>query len=187
MKHFVFLLFLSVIATGSFATEKSQTVEIIQTDLAKVIVAVNEAPLGAIIVKIKDESNRLILRDRINQTEAFAKRYDLNSLPKGTYSIEVTDHEGILRKLQIQNFEPIKETVYSSVAKLGVAKYKLLVSSLESAPFSVAIYDGDKLIHSEQVADAKNLHKIYTIKNPTGAISFRVTSADGFDKYVSAR
>ncbi|TFV93516.1 hypothetical protein E4S40_14815 [Algoriphagus kandeliae] len=186
MKKLLSMLFVAGMATGAFATGAEKSVEIIHSDAAKVTVAMTEAPSSTVIVKILDEENRLVLRDRINKSEAFAKRYDLNALPKGTYSVEVLDNSGVLRTTTFQNFVDEKPSVYSRVSLLEDNKYRLLVSNLSAKAFTVSIYDGDKLIHSEKVADAQGLHKIYNIEKPSASISFRVTTEGGFDKYLSA-
>lgn len=186
MKKLLTMLFVAGMATGAFAAETEKSVEIIHSDPAKVTVAMTEAPSSAVIVKIKDSENRLVLRDRINKSEAFAKRYDLNALPKGTYSVEVTDQSGVLRTASFQNFVAEKPSVYSRVSKMEENKYRLLVSNLADQAFTVSIYDGNNLIHSEKIDDAKGLHKIYNIEKPGAAISFQVTTEGGFNKYLSA-
>lgn len=186
MKNLFTMLFVAGMATGAFAAGTEKTVEIRKSEASKVVVAVSEAPEGTVIVKIKDADNHLVLRDRITKDEAFAKRYDLEALPKGTYSVEVMDQSGVLRTATFENFIAETPSVYSRVAKIDENKYRLLVSNLEASEITVSIYDGDELIHSELVTDEQGLHKIYAIKKPSSEISFRVSTAGGFNKYLSA-
>lgn len=97
MRKLFSTLFVAGIAAGAFANTEGKSVEIRQTETAKVAVAFNAVPQGTVIVKITDDQDRLILRDRITKTEAFAKKYDLNALPEGMYEVEVTDQSGVLR------------------------------------------------------------------------------------------
>ena len=97
MKKLFYTLFVAGIAAGAFAQNEGKSVQIRQTETAKVAVAFNAVPQGIVIVKITDNQDRLIMRDRITKTEAFAKKYDLNALPEGNYEVEVMDQSGVLR------------------------------------------------------------------------------------------
>jgi hypothetical protein len=189
MKKLFTMLFVAGIATGAFAYNDEKSVEIRQTEAAKVLVAVNDAPNGIMTVKITDAENRLVLRDRITKTEAFAKRYDLNALPVGEYSVEVSDANGTLRTATFNTQVIVKPLVYSRVTAMGDNQYRLLVSNLEAKEVTVQIYDGDKMIHTEIVDNPQGLHKIYTIDKPgtPEGISFKVTTASGFEAYAATR
>ncbi|MBN7813235.1 hypothetical protein J0A68_19930 [Algoriphagus sp. H41] len=189
MRKLFTLLFAAGIAAGAFAKNDEKAVEIRQTEPAKVMVAVPNAPEGILTVKITDADDRLVLRDRITKTEAFAKRYDLNALPIGTYSIEVSDVNGTLRTATFSTEAVVKPVVYTRVTEMGNDQYRLLVSNLEAKDVTVQIFDGDKLIHTEAIDNPQGLHKIYTITKPNfpEAISFKVTTASGFEAYAAAK
>ncbi|MDG1278027.1 MAG: hypothetical protein P8O16_12155 [Algoriphagus sp.] len=188
MKNLFTMLFVAGIATGAFAagTKADETVQITKPEAAKVAVAFTEAPKGTVIVKISDSQDRLIMRDRINQTEAFAKKYDLTDLPKGTYSIQVLDQSGVISSASVENFIEVKPEVFSRVSKIEGNSYRLLVSNLDSKEVEVMIYDGDKMIHSEMIDNPQGLHKIYKIEQAgKDGISFKVKTASGFESFVS--
>jgi hypothetical protein len=189
MRKIMSMLFVAGIATGAFAYNDEKSVEIRQTEPAKVMVAVASAPQGTVTVKITDAEDRLVLRDRITKTEAFAKRYDLNALPVGDYSIEVSDANGTLRTATFNTEEKTKPAVFSRVTQMGDNQYRLLVSNLEAKDVTVQIYDGDKLIHTELIDNPQGLHKVYTIDKPGSpeAISFKVTTSTGYEAYAAAR
>lgn len=187
MKKLFTLLFVAGIAAGAFAKTEGTAVIIRQTETTKVAVSFNEAPQGIVIVKITDSEDRLILRDRINKDEAFAKKYDLKALPQGSYSVEVTDESGVLRTASFNNYVAEVPTVFSRVSPMGGNKYRLLVSNLDAKDIEVMIYDGENLIHTEKIDNPQGLHKIYTIDNVSGAgINFKVKTASGFESYVSS-
>lgn len=188
MRKLFSTLFVAGIAAGAFAQPDGKSVEIRQTETAKVAVAFNAVPQGIVIVKITDDQDRLIMRDRISKTEAFAKKYDLNALPQGKYEIEVTDQTGVLRSASFDtHFALAAPAVFSRVSDLGDNKYRLLVSSLEAKEVEVSIYDGGKLIHTEMIDNPQGLHKIYTISKPSAeGISFKVKTASGFETYVTS-
>lgn len=185
------MLFVAGIATGAFAAESikaDETVQIKKTETAKVAVTFTEAPTGTVIVKISDSQDRLIMRDRISQSEAFVKNYDLERLPEGTYSIEVLDQSGLISTASVENFMTVKPEVFSRVARMDNNSYRLLVSSLDAQEVEVVIYDGDKVIYTEMIDNPQGLHKIYNIKKAgNDGISFKVKTASGFEKYVSMR
>lgn len=187
MKKLFTLLFVAGIAAGAFAKSEGTAVQIRQTETTKVAVSFNEAPQGTVIVKITDSEDRLILRDRINKDEAFAKKYDLKALPHGNYSVEVTDESGVLRTASFNNFVVETPAVFSRVSPMGDNKYRLLVSNLDAKDIEVLIYDGDKLIHTEKIDNPQGLHKIYSFDKVSGAgINFKVKTASGFESYVSS-
>jgi hypothetical protein len=189
MKNLFTMLLVAGIATGAFAagTEADETVQIKKTESAKVAVSFTEAPKGTVIVRILDAQDHLIMRDRIIQTEAFAKNYDLKELPRGTYSIQVLDERGVVSSASVENFIEVKPEVFSRVSKMGNNSYRLLVSNLEAQAVEVVIYDGDQVIHTEMIDNPQGLHKIYTIQQAgRDGISFKVKTASGFEKFVSS-
>jgi hypothetical protein len=184
----LFTLFLAAgIATGAFAKIDEKSVEIRQTESAKVMVAVAEAPQGILTVKITDAANRLVLRDRITKTEAFAKKYDLNALPAGDYSVEVSDASGTLRTATFNTESVAKPVVFTRVTEMGDNQYRLLVANLKSKGVTVQIYDGSNVIHTEVIDNPQGLHKIYTIDKPSSpeAITFKVTASNGYSAYAA--
>jgi hypothetical protein len=65
----------------------------------------------------------------------------------------------------------------------------LLVSNLKAKEVTVQIFDGDKLIYTEMIDNPQGLHKIYKIDQPgtPEGISFKVTTASGFEAYAAIR
>lgn len=187
MKKLLTLLFAAGIATGAFATDQDKVVTIRQTEAKKVAVSYSAVPNGTVVVKITDSDDRLVMRDKINKEEAFAKRYDLNALPEGTYSVEVLDESGVLRTASFDTFVAEAPVVFSRVSRMGENKYRLLVSNLEAKEIMVSIYDGENVIHTERIDNPQGLHKIYDIAKPSGNITFKVSTASGFESFVSSR
>ena len=158
MKKLFLLLFVAGMATAAIANTENPSVEIRQTETSKVVVTVPASPQGGVIVRILDGDKRLVLRDRINATEAFSKRYDLAELPKGDYSIEVSDAQGTLRTATFSTLEKEPRTVFSKVTPLGQNQFRLLVANLDAKAVTVQIFDGNQLIHTEM--NLKLLHWI---------------------------
>ncbi len=186
MKKLFMTLFVAGIAAGAFA-QGENAVQIKQTETAKVAVAFNAVPQGPVIVKITDANDRLILRDRISKTEAFAKKYDLNALPEGMYEVEILDQSGLLSVASFDTHAAPAPAVFSRVSQIDKNKYRLLVSNLDAKDVVVSIFDGGQLIHTEKIENPQGLHKIYTINKPSeGGISFKVKTASGFESYVTS-
>jgi hypothetical protein len=189
MKKLFLLLFVAGMATAAIASTENPSVEIRQTETSKVLVTVPASSQGSVTVRILDADKRLVLRDRINATEeAFAKRYDLASLPKGDYSIEVSDAQGTLRTATFSTLEKETKTVFSRVTPLGQNQFRLLVANLDAKAVTVQIFDGNQLIHTEQVDHPQGLHKVYTINKPgfPDAISFKVSTTNEFSSFVAS-
>jgi hypothetical protein len=188
MKKLFTTLFVAGISMAAFASNDGNSVEIRQTETAKVAVSFNAVPKGTVFVKITDDQDRLILRDKITKTEAFSKKYDLNALPQGKYELEVMDQTGILRTASFDTHSVVETPeVYSRVSELGANKYRLLVSNLEAKEVEIAIYDGGKLVHTEKIIDSQGMHKIFTINNPSSeGIRFKVKTASGFESIVTS-
>ena len=121
--------------------------------------------------------------------EAFAKRYDLDFLPVGTYSIEVSDINGTLRTATVNTEVKTKPEVFSRVIALGDKQYRLLVANLLGQEITVQIFEGDKLIHTDLVDNPQDLHKVNTINKPDflEAISFKVSSPNGLSAFVASK
>ena len=188
MKKLFILLFVAGMATAAIANTENPSVEIRQTEASKVVITVPSSPQGGLTVRILDGDKRLVLRDRINTTEAFAKRYDLAALPKGDYSIEVSDAQGTLRTATFSTLEKASKSVFSRVTPLGKNQFRLLVANLDAKAVTVQIFDGNQLIHTELVENPQGLHKVYTITKPSfpDAISFRVSTSNGFSSFVAS-
>jgi hypothetical protein len=188
MKKLFSTLLIAGIATAAFANADVKSVDIKQTETAKVSVAFHTVPQGTVIVRISDQQDRLILRDRITKTESFSKKYDLQALPEGIYVVEVMDQSGVLSKETVDTRAvEVAPTVFSRVSDLGGNRYRLVISNLEAKDIEVSIFDGNKLIHTEKVEDPQGLHKIYTISRPSAeGISFKVKTSTGFESFVSS-
>lgn len=189
MKTIFSLLLVAGFATGAFANNESTPVEIRQTEASKVVVSVPSAMQGSVTVRIVDEDNRLVLRDRIASSQAFAKKYNLTALPEGTYSIEVSDAKGTLKTATVSTVSKAIAPVYTRVTELGGNQYRLLVANLEAKEIQVQIFDGGQLIHSEAIDHPQGLHKIYTINKPgfSDAISFKVIVDQKLITYAAIR
>jgi flagellar hook assembly protein FlgD len=189
MKTIFTTLLVAGLAIGAFANNENTPVEIRQTESSKVVVSVPSAIQGRVTVRIVDEDNRLVLRDRITSTEAFAKKYNLTELPEGTYSIEVSDANGTLKTATVSTVAKSTAPVYSRVSELGGNQYRLLVANLEAKDVQVQIFDGGQLIHSEAIDHPQGLHKIYTINKPgfSDAISFKVIVDQKLITYAAIR
>lgn len=188
MKKSLSTLLIACIASVAFANVDVKSVAIRQTETSKVAVAFYTVPQGTVIVRISDQQDRLILRDRINQKDAFSKKYDLQELPEGLYVVEVADESGILNTETVDTRPvAIAPAVFSMVSDLGNNRYRLVVSSLDAKEIEVLIFDGNKLIHTEKVENPQGLHKIYLITKPSLAgISFKVKTASGFEGFVTS-
>ncbi len=147
-------------------------------------------PAGTITVKIYDENNFLVLRDRIVAEKAFTKNYNFSKLAPAKYTVEVTDSKGGVENLEIDLVHnETTPVIYSKVEKSDEGKYKLLVNSLLATDMSILIFENDKLIHEETVSDANGFQKLYDLKgiSPRSKVEFMVKTDDGFNKLMAVK
>ena len=196
MKKLLSTLFVAGIATAAFANNDVKSVEIRQTETAKVAVAFHAVPQGTVIVKITDDQDRLILRDRITKTEAFAKKYDLNALPEGIYYL-VAESEYKISKYKISivgavaNLSEIaieNELKPIFIEQDGLVKLSFL--NLNEAPTYIKIYNqANDLVYDSGKLVNQSFAKTFDIYNlQNEEYTFVVTVSDKtFSKTFSKR
>lgn len=145
-------------------------------------------PEGLIFVKIFDDKEVLMIRDRISMNRPFTKKYDFSKLPPGKYAMTIYDAKGEIDHLEISL--PEKETekqVYSRVNLVGPNQYRILVNAVETSDMTVSIYDNGKLIFEDREPNTNGFHKIYKLQNhlKPSDVMFRISTDNGFSKLVS--
>ncbi|MFC4870830.1 hypothetical protein [Negadavirga shengliensis] len=146
-------------------------------------------PNGLLHVKIYDENNVLMIRDRIAVKNPFTKMYDFSHVAPGKYILALHDAKGEVERLEIDVDKPsFDKKVYTKVQKIAPNKFKLLVNALYPSDITVYIYDKGKLVYEDREPNAKGLHKINTLDlvNNWDDIEFRVSTKEGFSKFISA-
>lgn len=181
----------SAIANGTGSEKPANaSVSLRQVDQNKIqlVSALKEA--GKLTVKIFDENEFLVQRDRIVSDKSFSKNYDFSKLEPGLYTLEVYENNELIEKIVLDlNLVENSPVVYSRLDKVENNKFKLLVNSLLPSDLSVMVFENDKLVHEEKIDNTLGFQKLYRLEriNPSSKVEFYVKSSDGFSQLMAAK
>jgi len=175
---------------GSEKTAKSPvTLRKVDESKVKLMYGLNQAK--TVTVKIFDENNFLVQKDKIVSENAFAKYYDFSKLKAGVYSMEVYENNVVVDQLQMDLNETVASSplVYTKLEKIEGNSYKLLVNALLPSDLSVLVFENDKLVHEEKVDNSIGFQKLYKFQylNTGARVEFYVRSSDGFAELLAAK
>jgi hypothetical protein len=154
----------------------------------QLIYGLNEAK--TVTVKIFDENNFLVQKDKIVSDNAFAKYYDFSKLKAGVYSMAVYENNVVMDELEVDlNRATTSPLVYTKLEKVENNSYKLLVNALLPSDLSVLVFENDRLVHEEKVDNSIGFQKLYRMErvNPSARVEFYVRSSDGFAQLMAAK
>jgi hypothetical protein len=174
---------------GSEKTAKSPvTLRKVDESKVQLLYGVNHAK--TITVKIFDENNFLVQKDKIVSENAFAKYYDFSKLKGGVYSMAVYENNVVVDQLEMNlNKVETMPLVYTKLEKTEENSYKLLVNALLPSDLSVLVYENDKLVHEEKLDNSIGFQKLYRFErvNPSARVEFLVKSSDGFAELLATK
>ena len=174
---------------GSEKTSESP-VTLRKVDESKVQLLYGLKQAKTVTVKIFDENNFLVQKDKIVSENAFAKYYDFSKLEAGVYSMAVYENNVVVDQLEMDlNDREASPLVYTKLEKVEENRYKLLVNALLPSDLSVLVFENDKLVHEEKIDDSIGFQKLYRFErvNPTARVEFYVKSSDGFAQLMAAK
>ncbi|RPA66948.1 hypothetical protein EF405_17595 [Cyclobacteriaceae bacterium YHN15] len=149
-------------------------------------------PEGPVTVKIYDENNTLVQKDRIVAKNPFAKYYDFSQVSPGSYSVEVVDANHLVEYLAVNIAAPAtapSPLVYSKLEKVENNSFRLLVNSLLPTDMSIMVFENDKLVYEENVDSVSGFQKLFKLYgiSPTSKVEFFVKTNDGFSKLMATK
>jgi hypothetical protein len=149
-------------------------------------------PEGPVTVKIYDENNTLVQKDRIVAKNPFAKYYDFSQVSPGSYSVEVVDANHLVEYLAVNIAAPAtapSPLVYSKLEKVENNSFRLLVNSLLPTDMSIMVFENDKLVYEENVDSVSGFQKLFKLHgiSPTSKVEFFVKTNDGFSKLMATK
>jgi hypothetical protein len=149
-------------------------------------------PEGPVTVKIYDENNTLVQKDRIVAKNPFAKYYDFSQVSPGSYSVEVVDANHLVEYLAVNIAAPANAPsplVYSKLEKVENNSFRLLVNSLLPTDMSIMVFENDKLVYEENVDSVSGFQKLFKLHgiSPTSKVEFFVKTNDGFSKLMATK
>ncbi|MFD2200529.1 hypothetical protein [Shivajiella indica] len=170
----------------------ASAVSIRKVDEEKVQLRYGANPEGPVTVKIYNENNVLVQKDRIVAKNPFAKYYDFSQVGPGNYSVEVVDANHMVEHLAVNIGKKNNATaplVYSKLEKVENNSYKLLVNSLLPADMSIMVFENDRLVYEENLDSASGFQKLFKLHgiSPSSKVEFYVKTNDGFSKMMATR
>ena len=118
----------------------------------------------------------MLTTDRIKDSKRFKKTYDLGSLGKGNYSVEVKNEEG--RDKSNIFYNPVEVGMSMMLTSIPNSdKVKLLVAGIDE-PVSVKLYDDNNhLVYEEAINVDGGFTKLFDMKAfDSDAVTFRIKS-----------
>jgi len=179
----------SIAANGPIDREKG-TISLREIENGKLQLLYGENVSSTLVVRIYDENRVMLQRDVINAKQAFAKYYDFSRLASGVYKVEVFEGTELVNSTLVDTTPKVsKPVIFSKVERTDYNQFKLLVNPLLPSNMSVYVFENDKLIHEERLADTHGFQKLYRIQrlNPRAKIEFLVKSDDGFSELIAVK
>ena len=182
MKITTALAALLIVSTAAFATggdsnddkkAKKSKVAVINNSQSKYKVVYMDEAKGKVTLKLKNERGETVDTRVVRNDGGFAQPYDLESLPAGKYTFEVTTSKGTETQT-VEHTKAIAEKAKKTKSSLkanildisGNQKYRLVALSEEANPISVKIYgDDDKLLHSEMIRNTDAFRKVFDLES----------------------
>ena len=190
-----FILALGVSATAMANVSSSvnpdrANVTVRKVDNTKVQLIYGMNPVAPVTVKIYDANKFLVQKDRIVADKPFAKAYDFVNLVPGKYEVEVIENNQVIDQYVLDMGKTVaKPIAYSRVEKVEDNKFKLSYNGLSAVNLNILVFENDKLIHEEQVADVNGFQKLYKIQgvSPSAKLEFFVKTDEGFTQLLAAK
>ena len=125
-------------------------------------------------IEIMDKEGHSVFSETLKSKQGFMRPYNLSSLPAGTYTVKVSDDNGIQSELvTIGSVESMPYFVTKIENELN--KYALLIPGGKADQAVVSIYEADRLIHRHTENVKSGFAQIYKLKQIEGEVWFDVT------------
>lgn len=146
---------------------------------------------GQVKVSLKNASGEIIHKTTINNKAGFAQPYDMEQLPGGDYTFDVTIPDGTTLSETVTIVKPSNEPNFAANV-LNVndgKKFRLAVVNRDerALPTSIKVYDQNgNTIHEEKVNDLYGFRKIYDLSSvEANQFTFEIKNASG-TRYLNA-
>uniref|UniRef100_UPI0040498494 hypothetical protein n=1 Tax=Fulvivirga sp. TaxID=1931237 RepID=UPI0040498494 len=146
---------------------------------------------GQVKVSLKNESGEVIHKTTINNKAGFSQPYDMEQLPAGNYTFDVTIPDGTTVSQTVTLVKPSTEPNFAANI-LNVndgKKFRLAVVNRDerALPTSITVYDQNgNTIHEEKVNDLYGFRKIYDLSSvAANQFTFEIKNTTG-TRYLAA-
>jgi hypothetical protein len=146
---------------------------------------------GQVKVSLKNASGEIIHKTTINNKAGFSQPYDMELLPAGDYTFDVTIPDGTTLSETVTIVKPSNAPNFAANV-LNVndgKKFRLAVVNRDerALPTSIKVYDQNgNTIHEEKVNDLYGFRKIYDLSSvEANQFTFEIKNASG-TRYLNA-
>ena len=197
MKRTTLAVAMMLVVATAFATgeekDKSDTkkVAIMTNDPEHIKLLYFDEEQGKVKVSLKNESGKVIHKSTVNNKNGFSLPYDMEKLPDGDYTFDVTIPDGTILSETITIIKAVKEANFvANILNVDDGKkFRLAVMNTDSRmlPTSIKVYDNQGvLIHKEQVNGLDGFRKTYDLSSVTdNQFTFEIKNASG-TRYLTA-
>jgi hypothetical protein len=185
-KNFLFVIVLLCFASNIFATDSKPSLRIVTSE-KKIFTLIAENTKNTLLtIRIFDEQGINLFKEKVALDNNHSRSYDLSSLPKGTYEIEIEDNSSFRKYIVTSNSNDLKikenseGKIYKPVIKLEDNFILFNMLNLNSGDVSFAINnDAGEEIHVENIQNTQTIHKGYNLSNlPSGEYLIAVKTSN---------
>lgn len=197
MKRTTIAVAMMLVVATAFATgeekdkDTSKKVAIMSNEPEHLKLVYLDEEQGQVKVSLKNASGEVIHKTTINNKEGFAQPYDMEQLPGGDYTFDVTNPDGTTVSETVTIVKPSNEPNFAANI-LNVndgKKFRLAVVNRDerALPTTIKVYDQNgNTIHEEKVNDLYGFRKIYDLSSvAANQFTFEIKNASG-TRYLNA-
>src|SRR5260221_461244 len=159
------LLMLAAVGCGVSSARSENRVAVIRSGEVFKLIYKSEEP-SSVKVAISDEDGTQVFSEELISMHGFIRPYNFSQLPKGDYTISVTDNSGKKSKrISLNNSKPWG----AHISSLQPDNKRIMVEVQEQQPntdFSIEILDHDHdVVYSENRKAETEYAKVFNLKN----------------------
>lgn len=115
---------------------------------------------GAAVLRIKDTNGYILHKEVIRQKDAYAKKYDLSSLPNGEYLVELRTKEGTIQESLSLKAGKTNARYFKPAIQVEPGMVKVAFMNRIESPVSLKLYnDKGNVVYEENVASQEKYSK----------------------------
>lgn len=167
---FLLVIVLLFAASNAFANDSKPTVKILNAANKVFALVADDATSTELTIRIFDEKNEILLRDKVTINKVSSKSYNLANLPKGVYQIELEDELFIrkqlvkITKLGLEILEKEERKFFKPYVSSKEQTIFLNYLAIDNPKVEVNILNNDGVeIYSEKIENQKAIHKIFDL------------------------
>ena len=185
-KNLLFVFILLCFASNIFATDSKPSLRIVTSEKKIFTLIAEDTKNTLLTIRIFDEQGINLFKEKVALDNNHSRSYDLSSLPKGTYEIEIEDNSSFRKYIVTSNSNDLKikenseEKIYKPIIKLEDNFVLFNMLNLNLGDVSLTINnDAGEEIHVEKIQNTQTIHKGYNLSNlPSGEYLIAVKTSN---------